>query len=196
MSVELTRKQQEEFLAVAEKAAARASNDRQVSRESAGFALMQLEENWDSIKPNDASRRAWIKTVARNRARRLGEKADREMPMGRAGSRPPPMYDEQADERVALLISEMHSAMGSLGSLVAIKVDFERSWALIAEDAQSLLHAKYVEGLSTKEIAKNRGEAPGTVDNKLTAAKRVARFALEDLFDELRGLHDEDSDLI
>ena len=62
--------------------------------------------------------------------------------------------------------------------------------------AQSLLDAKYVEGLSTKEIAKNRGEAPGTIDNKLTAAKKVARFALEDLFDELRGLNDDDSDLI
>ena len=195
MSVELTRKQQEEYLSLARNAAARQSRDDQVVGESANFALMQLQDLWDNIEPSDASRRAWVRTVARNEAMRLGEKLHREKAMGRAGSLPPPMGDEQADERVALLISEMHVVGLSLGSLVATKVDFERAWALIADDTRSLLNDKYVEGLSTKEIAEKRGEKPGTVDNKLTAAKKVARLVLEGLIGDLYDPYDLDPEL-
>jgi hypothetical protein len=35
--------------------------------------------------------------------------------------------------------------------------------------------------------ARGRGESAGTIDNKLTEVKKVARLVLEDLLDELRG---------
>lgn len=68
---------------------------------------------------------------------------------------------------------------------------------LLGGEARSLLHAKYVEGLSTKAIAAERGkdESPGTIDNKLTAAKRAARLVLQDLFDALRGFEDDSSEV-
>lgn len=45
--------------------------------------------------------------------------------MGKAGSEPPPMHDEDDDNRVAFVIAEMHRGAGSLGSFVALKVDLE-----------------------------------------------------------------------
>ena len=66
-----------------------------------------------------------------------------------------------------------------------MKVDFERRWALLGREARTLLHAKYVEGYSSKEIAEQRGLTPGTVDNKLSAAKASARLVLEDLMEQL-----------
>jgi hypothetical protein len=114
--------------------------------------------------------------------------------MGRAGSIPPPMYDDHQDEHVAHLIAEMELGGGSLGSAVAIKVDFEDRWALLSGEDRFLLHAKYVDQLTSKKIAeeRGRGEVPGTIDNKLTRAKKVARLVMEDLLDELRGHHQDD----
>jgi DNA-directed RNA polymerase specialized sigma24 family protein len=161
---------------------------RQVIGESADVAVAKLQENWDHVATAERQRRAWVATVARNHARRVGAKLHRELAMGRAGSEPPPMHDEADDERVGFLIAEMQRGPGmSLGSFVAAKVDFDNAWASISDEDCSLLDAKYVEGKSSKEIAAERGVSPGTVDNKLTAAKRAARLVLDDLL----GLVDE-----
>jgi DNA-directed RNA polymerase specialized sigma24 family protein len=197
MPVELTRAQADHFLAVAKQAAARVSRDDQVVGEAADHAVVQLGNYWEGIAASDPQRRRWVEVVAANHARRLGAKLHRELPMGRAGSIPPPMYDDHEDEHVARLIAEMELGGGSLGSAVAIKVDFEDRWALLGGEDRSLLHAKYVEGLTSKEIAeaRGRGESPGTIDNKLTRAKKIARLVMEDLLDELRGRHqDEDGE--
>jgi DNA-directed RNA polymerase specialized sigma24 family protein len=189
MSFELTRDQQKEYLAVARRAAAQVSRDDQVIREAADVAVTQLEKNWDHVSTAELQRRGWVRVVARNHARRVGEKLHRDLPMGRAGSEPPRMHDEQADDRVAALIAEMRGGVGmSLGSFVAGKVDFDNAWATISEEDRALLHAKYVEGWATKEIAEERGVAPGTIDNKLTAAKRAARLVFDDLFGILDDL--------
>ena len=88
-------------------------------------------------------------------------------------------------DRVEKLIAEMRSGQQpSLGWLVAMKVDFERRWSLLGREARSLLHAKYVVGYTSKEIAEQRGLTPGTVDNKLSAAKATARLVLEDLTEQ------------
>lgn len=188
MGVDLSPEQLEEYLGVARKAAAQVSRDKQVIGESADVAVAKLQENWDHVATAERQRRAWVATVARNHARRVGAKLHRELAMGRAGSEPPPMYDEADDERVGFLIAEMQSGPGmSLGSFVAAKVDFDNAWASISDEDRSLLDAKYVEGKSSKEIAAERGMSSGTVDNKLTAAKRAARLVLDDLL----GLVDE-----
>ena len=189
MSFELSRKEQADYLGVARKAAAQVSRDDQVIGEAADVAATKLQEHWDHVSNGEKQRRAWVAVVARNEARRVGAKLHRELAMGRAGSLPPPMYDEQEDERVEFLIAEMRSPAGaaSLGSFVAAKVDFDAAWALIAGEDRVLLHQKYVRGLTSKQIAEERGESPGTIDNKLTAAKKAARLVLEDLL----GLVDE-----
>jgi DNA-directed RNA polymerase specialized sigma24 family protein len=186
------------FEAVAKRAAARASRDAQVVGEAADHAVVQLERYWERIATGDKKRRRWVEVVAVNHARRLGAKLHRDLPMGRGGSEPPPMYDEQEDEHVARMIGEMHLGGGSLGSFVATKVEFERRWVLLSGEHRSLLHAKYVEQMRSKEIAaaRGRGESAGTIDNKLTEAKKMARLVLEDLLDELRGRgHDEDEEV-
>jgi DNA-directed RNA polymerase specialized sigma24 family protein len=182
MSFELSRKEQADYLGVARKAAAQVSRDDRVIGEAADVAVTKLQEHWDHVSTGEKQRRAWVAVVARNEARRVGAKLHRELAMGRAGSLPPPMYDEKEDERVEFLIAEMRSpgAM-SLGSFVAAKVDFDAAWALIAGEDRVLLHQKYVRGLTSKQIAEERGESPGTIDNKLTAAKKAARLVLEDL---------------
>lgn len=46
---------------------------------------------------------------------------------------------------------------------------------------------KYVLGMTSKEIAQHRGrhEAPGTIDNKLTKAKKAARLVFDDMLQEV-----------
>ena len=197
MAMDLTDAQVKQFEAAARKAAARISNDDQVVGESAGHAVVQLQRYLDQVSTGSQERLKWVGVVAANYAKRLGAKLHHDLPMGKAGSEPPPMHDEEEDTRVAFLITEMHRGAGSLGSFVAVKVDFESRWALLGGEARSLLHAKYVEGLSSKEIAKQRGkgESPGTIDNKLTAAKKAARLVCQDLFDALRGLGDESTEM-
>ncbi len=183
MSHELSRDQQQIYLDVARKAAAKVSRDDEVIREAADVAVTQLQRNWDHVSTIEKQRRAWVATVACNHGRRVGAKLHRDLAMGRAGSEPPPMYDEQQDERVEFLITEMRSGTElSLGSFVAAKVDFDRAWATIAAEDRALLHSKYAEGLTSKEIAEERGISPGTVDNKLTAAKRAALLVFDGIF--------------
>jgi DNA-directed RNA polymerase specialized sigma24 family protein len=189
MSFELSRTEQNRYLEIARKAAAQVSRDDQVIGEAADVAVAKLQENLDHVSTGEKQRRAWVAVVARNHARRVGAKLHRELAMGRAGSLPPPMHDEKEDERVEFLIAEMRSPAGaaSLGSFVAAKVDFDAAWALIAGEDRVLLHQKYVRGLTSKQIAEERRESPGTIDNKLTAAKKAARLVFEDLL----GLVDE-----
>ncbi len=47
-----------------------------------------------------------------------------------------------------------------------------------------------MEGLSSKQIAEERGVTAGTIDNKLTAAKKAAGL----LFEGLIGSFDRDED--
>jgi hypothetical protein len=164
MPVELKREQADHFLAVGKQAAARVSQDDQVVGEAADHAVVQLANHWEGIATGDRQRRRWVEVVAANQPRKLGAKLHRELAMGRAGSMPPPMYDDREDEHVLRLISEMELG-GSLGSAVAIKVDFENRWALLSGEDRALLHAKYVEGLTSKQIAEERGkgESPGTM---------------------------------
>jgi DNA-directed RNA polymerase specialized sigma24 family protein len=170
------------LLKVARRAAAEDSTDPEVIEEAADHAVVQFERYQDSIAANEAARRKWVKVVARNHARKVGAKLDRELPMGAAGSIPPLWHDSDVDERVEKLIAEMRSGQQpSLGWLVAMKVDFERRWSLLGREVRALLQGKYVEGYSSKEIAEQRGLAPGTVDNKLFAAKATARLVFEDL---------------
>ncbi len=195
--MDLTTAQLKQFEVAARKAAGRVSNDDQVVGEAAGHAVVQLQKHWEQVSTGSQERLNWVGVVAANYARRLGGKLHRDLPMGKAGSEPPPMHDEDDDNRVAFVIAEMHRGAGSLGSFVALKVDLESRWGLLGGEARSLLHAKYVEGLSTKAIAAERGkdESPGTIDNKLTAAKRAARLVLQDLFDALRGFEDDSSEV-
>lgn len=108
-----------------------------------------------------------VAVVAQNDAKKVRAKLHKDLPMGRAGSEPPRMHDDHADERVELLIDEMHRGGGSLASLVALKVDFDQRWVLLADDDCALLHSKYAEGMTSKDIAKQRGrgESPGTIDD-------------------------------
>ena len=171
-----------EFRAVAERAVAKVSRDPEVIGEAANFAVAELVDRLDNVSSETTERKKWVATVARNHALRLGKKLHRELGMGRAGSLPPPMSDEQEAERVEFLIGEMRSGGGmSLGSFVADKVDFENAWALISEQDRLLLDLKYAEGLSSKEIAERLGKKPGTIDNQLTAAKKAAVLLLADM---------------
>jgi hypothetical protein len=102
--------------------------------EAADFAVAELVNRLDNVSSETPERKGWVAVVARNHVLRLGEKLHRELAMGRAGSLPPPMPDEQEAERIEFLIGEMRSGGGlSLGSFVADKVDFENAWALISE---------------------------------------------------------------
>lgn len=173
------------FLHIAANAARGVSRDPEVVTEAADTAVQRLMELLDSVSTDPGRRDAWIRTVARNHARRVGEKLHREAPFGRQGSLPPKVGDEPADAFVETVIAEMHHGPGSLGSLVAGKVDFERAWSTLSEDARRLLHAKYVDGHATKEIAEALGRTPGAVDVALTRAKAAARPLLQDLYDSL-----------
>ena len=178
-----------EFAVVAEQSARKVSRDPEVVQEAADVAVAELVDKLDHVSTGTAERKAWVATVARNHARRVGKKLHRDLAMGRAGSLPPPMHDELEDDRVELLIGEMRSGdMGSLGSLVAAKVDFDRAWALISAQDQRLLDLKYTQGLTSKEIAERLGKTPGTIDNQLTAAKKAAVL----LFADLLGDFDQD----
>ena len=178
-----------EFAVVAEQSARKVSRDPEVVQEAADVAVAELVDKLDHVSTGTAERKAWVATVARNHARRVGKKLHRDLAMGRAGSLPPPMHDELEDDRVELLIGEMRSGdMGSLGSLVATKVDFDRAWALISALDQRLLDLKYTQGLTSKEIAERLGKTPGTIDNQLTAAKEAAVL----LFADLLGDFDQD----
>ena len=117
MSFELSRKEQADYLDVARKAAAQVSRDDQVIGEAADVAVTKLQEHWDHVSTGEKQRRAWVAVVARNEARRVGAKLHRELAMGRAGSLPPPMHDEQEDERVEFLIAEMRSPAGARASV-------------------------------------------------------------------------------
>ena len=178
-----------EFAVVAEQSARKVSRDPEVVQEAADVAVAELVDKLDHVSTGTAERKAWVATVARNHARRVGKKLHRDLAMGRAGSLPPPMHDELENDRVELLIGEMRSGdMGSLGSLVATKVDFDRAWALISALDQRLLDLKYTQGLTSKEIAERLGKTPGTIDNQLTAAKKAAVL----LFADLLGDFDQD----
>ena len=178
-----------EFAVVAEQSARKVSRDPEVVQEAADVAVAELVDKLDHVSTGTAERKSWVATVARNHARRVGKKLHRDLAMGRAGSLPPPMHDELEDDRVELLIGEMRSGdMGSLGSLVATKVDFDRAWALISALDQRLLDLKYTQGLTSKEIAERLGKTPGTIDNQLTAAKKAAVL----LFADLLGDFDQD----
>ena len=171
-----------EFAVVAEQSARKVSRDPEVVRDAADVAVAELVDKLDHVSTGTVERKAWIATVARNHARRVGKKLHRDLAMGRAGSLPPPMHDELEDERVELLIGEMRSdGVVSLGSLVAAKVDFDRAWSLISDQDQRLLDLKYTQGMSSKEIAELLGKKPGTVDNQLTAAKKAAILLFADL---------------
>jgi RNA polymerase sigma factor (sigma-70 family) len=179
---ELSDDELKDFHAGAERAAAKVSRDREVVGEAADFAVAELVNRLGNVSSETPARKAWVAVVARNHALRVGKKLHRDLAMGRAGSLPPPMPDEQEAERVELLIGEMRSGGGpSLGSFVADKVDFENAWALISEQDRLLLDLKYAEGLTSKEIAEKLGKKPGTIDNQLTAAKKAAVLLFADM---------------
>jgi len=195
-STKLTSAQIQHFLSIARKSASNESSDPEVIEEAANHAVSQLELSLDVVSTGNSERDGWVKVVARNHARKTGAKLHRELPMGRAGSRPPRMSDEAADERVALLIGELHVGAGSLGSLVADQIDFEMRWSLLSSETRALLHAKHVEGMSSKEMARDRGrgESAGTIDNKLSAARKAARIVFEDLLDQMQGDYGDEED--
>jgi DNA-directed RNA polymerase specialized sigma24 family protein len=180
--IELPNEQRQRYLAAGRRGARRASRDPEVIGDAANFALEQLLRHWDSVGDDDRVRSAWIATVALRRARRVGAKLHRELPMGRAGSRPPRTVDAGADVDVGRLITETHGA-ASLGSAAAARVDVEARFAQLSGEARQLLVAKYVLGLTSRQIAadRSRGETEGTINNKLTAAKREARALFADL---------------
>lgn len=171
------------FLADARRFARTASKDDQVVEGAAAQAVAQLVRYWDAVTPTDQARRGWLKVVAVNAARKEGGRLHAEVPFGRAGSFLPPTDDAESDERAAALIAEMHLGLGSLGSYVASKLDFEKRWAMLSVEHRTLLKAKYADGLPSKEIARQRGrgETGAAIDHKLTEAKRAPRLVLEDL---------------
>lgn len=193
---EMTPEVQKHFFEVAKKAAARASRDEQVIGEAANHAVVQLDRYWDQVSTGERERKKWVEVVATFHARKIGAKLHREPAMGRAGSEPPPMFDEVADRHVARLISDMHLGGGSLGSFVATKVAFDAGWALLSGETRSLLHAKHVEGMTLKQIAeeRRRGESTSVIDHKLRAAATAAQLVFADLMDEIRGQYSEEED--
>lgn len=191
MSFELSPDQQRTYLAVARKSAARASRDDEVISEAADVAVTELAARWEHVSNAEQQRQAWVGVVARNHARRLGRKLARDRQLVDAGNASHGAADPKMDDMVGLLITEMRSGEGMrFSSLAADRVDFDNAWALISGEDRALLHAKYVEGLSSKAIAKERGVSPGTIDNKLTAAKKAAGL----LFEGLIGSFDHDED--
>lgn len=180
--IELSPEQRHRYLAAGRRGARQASRDPEVIGDAANFALEQLLRRWDSVGDEDRVRSAWIATVALRRARRVGAKLHREVPMGRSGSRPPRTIDRSADVDVGRLIAKTHGT-ASLGSAAATRVDVEARFAQLSGEARELLVAKYVLGLTSRQIAadRGRGEAEGTINNKLTAAKREARALFADL---------------
>lgn len=191
MSIELSLEQQTEYLAVARKAAAQVSRDNEVISEAADVAVTQLAANWDHVSDAEGQRRRWVGVVAQNHARRLGKKLGRDRQLINAGNQRRADADPKMFEMVGLLITEMRHGDGRrFSSLAADRADFDRAWVLISGEDRALLHAKYVEGLSSKQIAEERGVAPGTINNKLTAAKKAAAL----LFDDLIGSFDRDED--
>ncbi len=190
---ELTPELQRHYLEVDKRAATRASRDEQVIGEAATQAVVQLERYWDQVSTGEREWRKWVQVVATRHARKVGAKLHRELAMGRGGSEPPPMHDEQADGHVARLIADIRVGGGSLGSLVATEVAFKERWALLSGETRSLLHARYVEQLTLKEIAeeRGRGESTGAIDHKLSVARKTARPVFDDLLDELRGEYDD-----
>jgi len=180
---EPTEQQIEDYFTLARNYARAASKDDQVVEGAAGQAVMQLRRYWGAVKPNEGPRRAWLKVVAVNAARKSGKDAFKNIPFGRGGSELPESDDPEADERAGRLIAEMHLGGGSLASDVAAKVDFDNRWGLLASDHRDLLHAKYAEGRRSKEIAKlrGRGETDVQIDRKLADARSAARLVLEDL---------------
>ena len=191
---EMTPEVQKRYLAVAKQAAGEASKDEQVVGEAANHAVVQLDRYWHQVSTGDPERKKWVKVVATHYARKLGAKLHKELAMGFGGSEPPPMYDEQADKHVARLIADIHLGAGSLASLVATRVAFDERWALLSGETRSLLHAKYVDQMTLKEIAqeRGRGESTGAIDHKLAAGRKVAQLLFEDLLDELRGRYPDE----
>jgi DNA-directed RNA polymerase specialized sigma24 family protein len=193
VGVTLTSKQVKDYLAVARQGAAHVSDDDEVIGEAANNAIVQLGKSWDHISNDDKARRRWVRVVAANHAKRVGAKLHREVPVGEAGSKPPPLYDERENGRIADLIAAKRGPKRHISSLVAAQVDFEKRWALLNGEDRALLHMKYVLDMSSKDIAKHRGrhESPGTIDNKLTKAKKAARFVFDDQLEELSGVESE-----
>ncbi len=184
---ELSTRELQHFLSVARAAAQLESRDPEVVAGAADLAVYKLDDLLDTISEDRAAREAWVRTTARNEARRTGAKLHRDIPFGRQGSLPPKVGDGVTDAFIETLIDEMHRDHVSLGSLVAAKVDFQRAWALLSDEARLLLYAKYVEGRSTKDIAGALGRTPGAVDMALTRAKAAARPLLQDLHDVIVG---------
>ncbi len=98
-----------EFAVVAEQSAAQVSRDPQVVREAADVAVAELVDKLDHV-----STETQLRALGRDRRPQprppCRKKLHRDLAMGRAGSLPPPMYDEHEDERVEFLIGEMRQA--------------------------------------------------------------------------------------
>lgn len=121
VGIRLTVEQVKNYLAVARQGVAKVSNDDEVIGEAAHHAVVQLGRYWDHIADDEQSRRRWVRVVAVNHAKRLGAKLHREIPVGEAGSKPPPLYDERDNGRIADLI-QRQGAKRRMSSLIAVQV--------------------------------------------------------------------------
>lgn len=183
------------YLAIAKQGARKASKDPHVVEGAANHAIEMLIKAGDDVSDEPRARERWLRTVALNQARRWGRRDARDVPFGRQGSLIPKGGDEVSDKFVARVIEEMRLGDGqSLGSFVANKVMFEEAWSTLSDAARSLLHDKYANGMSSKEMATERGVTAGTIDNQLSRAKEAAKPLLQEIYDELRGAADEDDD--
>lgn len=173
---------------IARQGARKAAQDAHLADEASNFALDQLQRFNEDVSDDPAQRAAWLRTVARNYAYKRGAKYAREKPMGRQGSEPPVVGDEQIDQFVAGLILEMHEGIGpSLGTEVAFKVDFYNALALLSEATQALFIERYVESIPIEEMAESRGIKRASLDNQLTKARLAARTVFQDLYDDVYG---------
>lgn len=159
-------------------AAKRASDDRQVYEGAANHALMALIQNLQDIEPE--KRRAWIRVVAANDARRTGKKMHREEPFGRHGSLPPPERVTEADlmpdgpwQRYAGLASDLELGMSSHSSPVVLRIIVERALERLSPEERFLIEARYGAGRSTKDIAAELGKQPGAVDVAIHRARKA-----------------------
>lgn len=135
----------------------------------------------------------WRTTVKRDAAR-LADRAARVIPPGRRGSalslrhaenrpRPALLLPHGPEERLRRqVIRAFEGSTPSPSSRIAVRLAFQRRWMRLPSETRDLLHAKYILGLTAKEIAtgRGRGESESSIENKLATARRKAQEVFED----------------
>jgi RNA polymerase sigma factor (sigma-70 family) len=126
------------------------------------------------------SQGAWLNTVIRNTARSMHGARERRPEDSESDDDPMGAFASAVSVHFASLIPVRDALIGQVLDLL----DDER--------ARTVLRLKYLDNLSSREIADELGPSPNTVDQVASRGKRRLQTALEqrpELVDELRRLH-------